>query len=95
MAHFSRLTGRAGQSALKTATPSGLGYDGGALFRRRAHQGCKDSARINMLVDNMFGDKTLSIIQTYFIIRAVKDRKKAKITKTTANVMIAIATAFY
>jgi regulator of extracellular matrix RemA (YlzA/DUF370 family) len=47
-------------------------------FRRHARQGCKNAARIKMLVDNTYGEKTLSIIQTNFIIRAVKDEKRPK-----------------
>jgi hypothetical protein len=77
-AQFNRLAGRASQSALESATPSSPGYDGGARFHRRAHKGCQKSARIKMFVDNTYGDKTLSIIQIDFIIRAVKDKKRAK-----------------
>jgi hypothetical protein len=33
------------------------------------------SARIKLLVGNMFRDKTLSIIQTNYIIKAVKGEK--------------------
>jgi hypothetical protein len=35
----------------------------------------KRSAGIKLLVENKYGDKTLSIIQTNFIIKAVKDKK--------------------
>jgi hypothetical protein len=48
-----------------------------------------------MLVDNTFGDRTLSIIQTNFIIRAVIDEKKAKMMKTTTDVVVAVAAALY
>jgi hypothetical protein len=41
-------------------------------------QGCKKAARIKMLGHNMYGDKTLSIIQINFIIRAVKDENSPK-----------------
>jgi hypothetical protein len=78
MAQMNRLIGRASQSALETATPSRSGYDGGAHFHRRARQGCQKSARIKTLVDNTYGDKTLSIIQIDFIIRAFKDEKRPK-----------------
>jgi hypothetical protein len=78
MAQISRLTGRAGQNALKTATPSSPGNDGGAHFHCLVRQGYKKAARIKMLVDNTYGDKTLLIIQTNFIIRAVKDEKRPK-----------------
>ncbi len=74
-AQISCLTGRAGQSALETATPSNLGYNRGTHFCRTKSQGCKKSTRIKMLVVNMFGDKTLSIIQTNFIIKDVNDEK--------------------
>jgi hypothetical protein len=62
MAQINRLTGRASQSAVKTATPSSPDYDGGEHFHRRACQGCQKSARIKLLVDNMPGEKTISII---------------------------------
>jgi hypothetical protein len=78
MAQISCLSGRAGQRTLKTATPSSPGYDGGAHFRRRARQGRKKAMRIKILVNNMYGDKNLLIIQTNFIIRAVKDEKGPK-----------------
>jgi hypothetical protein len=78
MAQINRLTGRASQSALEAATPSGPGYDGGTHFHRRARQGCQKSARIKMLVNNTYGDKILSIIQIDFIIRAGKDEKRRK-----------------
>jgi hypothetical protein len=78
MAQINRLTGRASQSALEAATPSNPGYDGGAHFHRRARQGCQKSARFKMLVDNMYGDKILSIIQIDFIIRADKEGKMPK-----------------
>ncbi len=38
-AQIIHLTGRCGQSALETATPSSLGYDGGAHFHCCARQG--------------------------------------------------------
>jgi hypothetical protein len=76
MAQINRLTGRASKSALEAATPSSPGYDGGAHFQRRARQGCQKSARIEMLVDNTYGDKILLIFQIDFIIRAVKDEKR-------------------
>ncbi len=78
MAQINRLIGRASQSALKAATPSSPGYDGGTHFHRRARQGCQKSARIKMLVVNTYGDKILSIIQIDFITRAVKDEKRPK-----------------
>jgi hypothetical protein len=78
MAQISRLTGRAGQSALETPTPFSLGYDGGVHFHHLMCQGCKNSSRIKLLVDNMFGDKTQSIIQTNCIIKAVTDEKMPK-----------------
>jgi hypothetical protein len=59
----------------QTATPSSPGYDGGTHFCCPARQGCRKLARIKLVVDNMFGDKTLLIIQTNFIIIAVKDDK--------------------
>jgi hypothetical protein len=77
-AQINRLTDRTSQSALEAATPSSPGFDRGAFFHRRARQGCEKSARIKMLVDNTYGDKTLSIIQIDFIIRAVKDEKRPK-----------------
>jgi hypothetical protein len=77
-ARINHLTGRASQSALEAATPSSPGNDGGAHFHRCARQGCQKSARITMLVDNMYGDKTLSIIEIDFIITAVKDEKRPK-----------------
>jgi hypothetical protein len=75
---MNRLTDRTSESALEAATPSHPGYDGGAHFHCRARQGCQKSARIKMLVDNAYGDKTLLIIQIDFIIRAVKDEKRPK-----------------
>ncbi len=77
-AQISRLTSRASQSALGTATPSNPGYDGSTYFCRRARQGFQKSAGIKLLVDNMLGNKTLSIIYTNFIIIAVKDKKIPK-----------------
>ncbi len=56
-ARINRFTGRASQSTLEAATPSSPGYDGGALFHRRARQGCQKLARIKMLVDNTYGEK--------------------------------------
>ncbi len=41
----------------------------------------------------MYGDKILSIIQIDFVIRAVKDQKKAKMTKMAADVVVAVAAA--
>jgi hypothetical protein len=67
-AQINRLTGISGQSTLKTATLSSPGYDGGMHFCRCAHQGCKKSVRIKVLVNNSYGAKTLSIILTNFII---------------------------
>jgi hypothetical protein len=84
-AQISCLTGRASQNAFKTTTPSCLSYDGGGHFYHSTCQGCKKSAKIQLLVDNTFGDKTLLTIQTNCIIKAVKDQKMAKITKRTAN----------
>jgi hypothetical protein len=76
MDQISRLTGRAGQSTLGTATPSSPGNDGDAHFRYRAQQGCKKKlTRIKLLVNDIFREKTLSIIQTNYIIKAVKDKK--------------------
>jgi hypothetical protein len=71
MAQINRLTGRASQSALEATTPSSPGYDGGAHFHLYAHQGCKKSAGMKLLVNNMFGDNILSIIQTNYILKAV------------------------
>jgi hypothetical protein len=76
MAQISRLTSRAGQSILENHYPSSPGYNGGTHFRRCAHQGCKKLARKKLMVINTFGDKTLSIIQTNYIIKAVKDEKR-------------------
>jgi hypothetical protein len=70
--------GRAGQSALETTIPSSPSYDRGAHFCCCVRQGCQKSARIKLLVVNMLGDMTLSIIQTNFIIIAVKDEKMPK-----------------
>jgi hypothetical protein len=64
MAQINRLTGRASQSTFEAATLSSPGYDGGAHFQRRARQGCQKLARIKLLVDNMLGEKAMSIIQT-------------------------------
>jgi hypothetical protein len=68
MAQSNRLTGRASQSSLEATTPSSPGYDGGAHFRLYGHQGCKKSAGIELLVNNMFGDNILSIIKTNYIL---------------------------
>jgi hypothetical protein len=78
MAQINRLTGRAGQSALEAATPSSPGYDGGAHFCCRQHQGCQKLARIKLLVDNRLGKKAMSVIQTNLIKTAVKDDKTSK-----------------
>jgi hypothetical protein len=77
-AQINHFTGRASQSAVEAATPSSPGYDGGAHFHRRARQGCKKSARLKLLVDNMPGEKKISIIQTNFIKIAVKDEETSK-----------------
>jgi hypothetical protein len=82
MAQINRLTGRASQSALEAATPSNPGYDRGALFHRRARQGCQKSARIKLLVNNMLGETAMSSIQMNFIKRAVKDEKTTKRRKS-------------
>jgi hypothetical protein len=39
-------------------------------------QGCQKLARIKLLVNNMFEDKTLSALQTNLIIKAVADEKR-------------------
>jgi hypothetical protein len=78
MAQIRHLTSRGRQSALEIATPSSIGNNTGAHFLCRARQGCQKSARIKLLVNNMLGKKTLSIIQTNFIIIAVKDEKMPK-----------------
>jgi hypothetical protein len=57
-AQICRLTSRADQSILKTATPSSPGYDGGTHFCHRTCQGCKKLARIKLLDNNTFGNKT-------------------------------------
>ncbi len=75
-AQINRLTGRDRQSALEPAIPSSSGDDGGAHFHHRARQGCQKLARIKLLVDNMLGEKTMSIIQMNFIKIAVKDEKR-------------------
>jgi hypothetical protein len=36
-------------------------------------QGCKKSAKIKLLVDETFGDKNLSIIQTNHTSKAIKN----------------------
>ncbi len=79
-------------TALGTATPSSPSNDRGAHFCRCTRQSCKKSARIKVLVDNTHGDKTVSIIQTYCIIKVVKDKKITKMKKRTADVVIAVAT---
>jgi hypothetical protein len=76
MVQINRLTGRASQSAFEAVTPSSPGYDGGVHFHRRACQGCQKSERIKLLVDNMLGEKEMSIIQTNLIKIAVKDEKQ-------------------
>ncbi len=81
-AQINRLTSRASQCALEAATPSSPGYDGGAHFHRCARQGCQKSARIKLLVNNMLGEKAMSIIQTNFIKIAVKDEKTTKRRKS-------------
>jgi hypothetical protein len=43
-------------------------------FRRRVRQGCQKSVRIKLLVNNMLGEKAMSI--TYFIKIAVEDEKR-------------------
>jgi hypothetical protein len=42
-------------------------------FRRQVRQGCEKVGE-----NKTFGDKTLSIIQTNFIIKTVKDQKMPK-----------------
>jgi hypothetical protein len=64
--------------ALETATPSSPGFAGGEHIHRYTCRGCKKSARIKLSVYNTFGDKTLLIIQTNLIIKAVKDDKMPK-----------------
>jgi hypothetical protein len=44
-------------------------------FRPHAYKGFQKFARIKLLVNNMLGEKTMSIIQTNFIVIAVKDKK--------------------
>jgi hypothetical protein len=78
MAQIICLTGRANKSALETTAPSSLRYDEGAHFHCLALQSCKKSARIKLLADNTFGDKTLLVIQTNCIIKAVIDKKLQK-----------------
>ncbi len=85
-ARISRLTSRAGQSALETVTPSRPSSDRGAHFRCCVLQGCKKSARMKLLVLNTFGDNTLSIIQTNCNIKA---------TTTTSQTVYSDFLAFY
>jgi hypothetical protein len=68
---------------------------GGTIFHRWGREGCKKSAGIELLVDNMYGDKTLSIIQTNCFIKAFKGIKLTKMTKRTANIVLAITTVVY
>jgi hypothetical protein len=56
-------------------------------------QGYKKWVRIKLLVDTLYREKTLLIILRNCIIKAVKDQKITKITKRTADVMVAVATA--
>jgi hypothetical protein len=56
--------------------------------------GLKKSSETKSYVNNPYRDKTLSISLIYCIIKAGKDEKMAKMTKRTANVVVAVAAAF-
>jgi hypothetical protein len=78
MAQISCLTSSDCRSALETAAASSPGYDGGVHFPHHERHHGKNSARIKLLVDNMFGDKILLIIRTYCISKAIKNKKITK-----------------
>jgi hypothetical protein len=48
---------------------------------------------IKLLVDSANGDRTMSYNQINSFIKAVKDKRLTKMTKSTAVIMVAIATA--
>jgi hypothetical protein len=85
------LDGRTGQITLYTVTPSNLRYDRGDGILHRTHQGCKKSARIKLLVNNTNGIKALSIIQTNYITKTIKDEKITKMVKRNADIVFAVA----
>jgi hypothetical protein len=87
-AHIS--TGRDGQRTLKTTAPSSPCYDGGAHFRRHVRMNCKKMARIKMLVNKTFGARQCRSFKQILSSELLKT-KKAKMTKTTANIVVAIA----
>ncbi len=62
---------------LRNSYPSNPGNERGVHFCRRAAW-LQKSARIKLLVDRTFGDKSLSIIQRNCSIKAVKDKKMPK-----------------
>jgi hypothetical protein len=74
--------------------PSSPGYDGGVHFRRRVRQGCKKMARIKMLVNKTFGARPCGSFKQILLSELLKT-KKAKMTKTTADIVVAIAATFY
>ncbi len=61
-----------------STTPPSPWYEGGENFCCCACQGCKKGEGIKMPVNYAFEDKTLSIIQTNCVIKAVKDEKLPK-----------------
>jgi hypothetical protein len=79
-APFNCLDSRAGQTTSHPTTPPSPCYEG-ANFCCCACQGCKKLEGIKMPVNYAYEDKTLSIIQTNCVIKAVKDEKTNKMMK--------------
>ncbi len=50
---------------------------------------------MKLLVDSTFGGKSLSIIQRNCIIKAVKDKKNAKMMKRITDIVVANALAVF
>jgi hypothetical protein len=57
----------------------------------RTRQSCKKSARIKLLVDNTYGDKTCRSLKQIASSKLFKTKKMTKMAKRTADVMVSIA----
>jgi hypothetical protein len=69
-----------------------VSYDRGATVHRRALQGCQQSAGINLLINNVYGESLCPPLKQIVIKKAVK-RKKTELMKRTANVVVPVVAA--
>jgi hypothetical protein len=69
-----------------------VSYDKGATFRRRALQGCEQSAGIKILINSVYGASLCPPLKQIVIKNAVK-RKKNELMKRIANVVVPVVAA--